>query len=219
MLSAGTIRKGWLKRGGILAGVAVLLGATWTLVAAHPGPVNDQVIHSCINNSSGTIKIISATGSCQNNDMAVDWNTAGPQGPAGPTSPVGPQGPKGDTGAQGPAGPTGPVGPAGPQGPVGPKGDTGPQGPQGVPGLSGYRRVTNNATVPANFTTHGTAFCASDEKVLGGGVSYALAGPDQSKLQIAESYPSSDTTWEAGVVNSNTYPVDFTWWAVCAKTS
>jgi hypothetical protein len=135
------VRRG--KTALIVGGLALV---TVTAASAHPGPVANQVIHSCINNSSGTIKIVSATTTCNNNDMAVDWNAVGPQGatgpagPAGPVGPAGPQGPKGDTGATGPAGPAGPVGsvgPVGPAGPQGPKGDTGATGATGAQGPAG----------------------------------------------------------------------------------
>lgn len=88
-------------------------------------------IYACVNNSSGTPKIVSATESCANNWSKVVWNQQGAAGPAGP------QGPAGATGASGPAGPQGPSGAVGPAGLVGPQGATGPAGPQGIPGPQG----------------------------------------------------------------------------------
>src|SRR5215469_931292 len=97
-------------------------------------------IFACVNNSSGTIHVITPNAGCSNNEITLIWNTVGPQGPHGPIGPVGPVGP------QGPIGPIGPVGPQGPQGVAGPAGAAGapgapgaqgPQGPQGPPGPPG----------------------------------------------------------------------------------
>lgn len=71
-------------------------------------------IYACVNNNSGTVKLVSASQSCHPNENRVNWNVTGPQGLSGP------QGPTGDTGATGPAGPAGPIGPVGPAGPSGP---------------------------------------------------------------------------------------------------
>jgi hypothetical protein len=100
---------------GIAVGAALIGGAT--LVSAHGG--DTSLIHSCVNENSGTVKIVGASDSCKTNETALDWNIQGPTGPAGPT---GPQGPTGDTGPTGPTGATGATGPAGPVGPAGPAG-------------------------------------------------------------------------------------------------
>ncbi|HKG53610.1 MAG TPA: hypothetical protein VKB04_05080, partial [Anaerolineales bacterium] len=67
----------------VLAVILVsLLSAT--LVSAHGG--NTALIHSCVNNTSGEIKIIAATANCPSNYRALDWNiqgSAGQQGPIG----------------------------------------------------------------------------------------------------------------------------------------
>ena len=93
--------------------------------------------YGCVNNSTGDLRVVDKTTTCNAGERKIQWNQVGPQGPAGP------QGPKGATGAQGPAGPTGPQGPQGPAGPKGatgaqgPAGPTGPQGPQGPAGAKG----------------------------------------------------------------------------------
>jgi len=72
-----------LKQGaGSLVGLVLGAGLV-TVVSAHPGTPATGVIHSCINNSSGTIKIVSPDGACLNNEIAVDWNAQGLQGPPG----------------------------------------------------------------------------------------------------------------------------------------
>src|SRR5690349_22975134 len=73
-----------------------------TYVSAHGG--NTALIHSCVNNTSGEIKIIAATANCPSNYRSLDWNIQGPAGQPGPIGPVGQ------------VGPIGPIGPMGPQG-------------------------------------------------------------------------------------------------------
>lgn len=112
-------------------------------------------IYACVNNNSGTPKIVSASEVCANNHTRVVWNQqgiqgvagiAGSQGPAGATGAAGAQGPQGNAGAaganglngaQGLPGPQGETGPAGAQGPLGFAGAQGPQGPQGNAGIAG----------------------------------------------------------------------------------
>ena len=95
--------------------VAALVGATTIGFAA---ATTAGLIYACVNNSSGSIHIVSATTTCTNNESALVWNTEGPTGPQGATGPAGP------TGSQGATGPAG----------VGTTGATGPSGPQGLPG-------------------------------------------------------------------------------------
>src|SRR4051812_32034580 len=85
MLLANLLR-GWVKlgSGAVIGGlVGAILTTTVSLVSAHNGPLTQGVIHACVNNSSGTIKIISATGSCSNNEIPVDWLSAQGSGGAG----------------------------------------------------------------------------------------------------------------------------------------
>lgn len=58
------------------------------------------IVYACVNNSSGTVKIVAPNATCQNNETLRTWNTVGP---------VGPTGPAGYTGATGPQGPPGPA--------------------------------------------------------------------------------------------------------------
>jgi len=116
-----------LARPLVVLGLALaLIGASaMTLAAA----ASTGVIYACVNNSSGTIHMVTADDTCKANEVALSWNQ---QGPAGDT---GPQGAKGDTGPQGPLGAAGPQGPAGATGPQGLTGATGPQGPAGQAGI------------------------------------------------------------------------------------
>jgi len=111
--------------------VAAIVGASTVGLA---GAITTGLIYACVNNSSGTIKIVSATTECSNNEIQLVWNA---QGVAGPTGPAGPTGATGPTGPTGPQGPTGATGPTGAQGPTGAAGPTGPKGDPGNLGLAG----------------------------------------------------------------------------------
>src|SRR6266481_7003965 len=87
------------------------------------------VIYECVNNSSGSLKILtppypspftSAT-ACHNNETLYTV-----EGNPGSTPPAELPGATGPTGPTGPSGPTGATGPMGPQGPIGLTGATGP---------------------------------------------------------------------------------------------
>jgi len=88
--------------------VAALVGVCTVGIAS---AVTTGLIYACVNNSSGTIKIVSATSECSNNEIQLVWNADGVAGPPGPQGPNGPTGPTGATGPQGVAGPVGPTGP------------------------------------------------------------------------------------------------------------
>jgi hypothetical protein len=118
------------------------------LSAAAVVPVHAAVIHSCVNKTTGAIRLVSATTPCKATETAVSWNTIGPQGPQGPQGVQGAQGPQGAQGAQGPQGAQGATGPQGPQGPQGPAGST---------------------TIPANLTTLSTDLSTTGVAVLGAG--------------------------------------------------
>jgi hypothetical protein len=151
--------RGQRSRLGRVAMMAVMLVTGIGIGAgAMVGAQSSTVYYACVNNSSGTIKMVSATASCSANEQRVEWNQRGPQGlpgePGAPgpqglqgiPGPQGPQGERGVDGAQGPQGvpgadgaqgPAGPRGEVGPPGPAGPRGDEGPQGPQGPAGPAG----------------------------------------------------------------------------------
>jgi hypothetical protein len=165
-----------------------------TYVSAHGG--NIALIHSCVNNTSGEIKIIGANATCPSNYRALDWNI---QGPAG---------------QQGPIGPVGPVGPMGPQGLQGEPGQQGIQGAAGISGLEivhAFNRVENEPRVDA------FANCPTGKKVLGGG--YQI-GSNNLNTSAFASGPNGDSGWAVSVA-SNDYPnpraiLTLDVWAICA---
>jgi hypothetical protein len=171
------------------------LGMTITLVAALVGTTtigfaaatSIGVIYACVNNSSGTVKIVGAADTCPTNWTALSWNqqgatgASGATGPTGPAGPAGAQGPIGATGAQGDKGDTGATGATGP---TGPNGDTGATGPQGPGGLSGYEEVIHQVFVlPGAFATV-SVMCSAGKRVLGGG--YDIETPDDLKVFSSE---------------------------------
>lgn len=85
-----------------------------------------EVIHACVNNQSGAIRIVSAETVCTAEETKLEWGIVGIQGPAGP------QGLQGIPGEAGAPGLVGPQGPAGPQGLQGVPGAAGAPGPAGV---------------------------------------------------------------------------------------
>lgn len=72
-----TISKRWALV--ILLTILVMGGAVF--VNAQEGDSN--LIHACVNNSSGTIKIVSPNDECANNEIALDWLPAGTGGSPG----------------------------------------------------------------------------------------------------------------------------------------
>ena len=91
--------KSILARPALVIGLALALvgGSAMTFAAA----ASTGVIYACVNNSSGTIHVVSSADTCSTNEVALAWNQQGSKGDAGP------QGVKGDTGPQGPTGPAG----------------------------------------------------------------------------------------------------------------
>jgi hypothetical protein len=96
------------------AATIALVGVPTAAAIAHGG--DTTLIHACVKNSNGSIRIVSATTNCVSGETALDWRIQGEPGPAGPAGPAGATGPQGLAGPQGPQGETGPVGPQGPQG-------------------------------------------------------------------------------------------------------
>jgi hypothetical protein len=47
-------------------------------------------IYACVNNNSGTIRVVAPNASCNTGENLYVWNTVGPQGPPGATGPIAP---------------------------------------------------------------------------------------------------------------------------------
>lgn len=134
----------------ITLAAAIIATSTAGLAAA----VTTGLIYACVNNSSGTIRIGSATTTCAGNEIQVVWNAqgvtgaTGPTGATGATGPMGPTGATGSTGATGDTGATGETGPTGPTGPIGLTGATGTAGATGPRGATGSTGATGPTATP-----------------------------------------------------------------------
>ncbi len=86
---------------GVITGLALAGGVAYATI-----PDSSGVIHACMLNKIGTIRLIdpSAGQRCSSSlETAVSWNERGQQGVAGPAGLAGPAGPKGDQGDRGPS--------------------------------------------------------------------------------------------------------------------
>ena len=198
-----------------------------TLVSAHGG--NTTLIHSCVNNTSGEIKIVGANSNCPSNYRALDWNIQGPAGQQGTIGPAGPMGPVGPVGPIGSIGPVGPIGPQGLQGERGPQGEQGLQGlpgQQGVQGIQGPAGISGLEVVQVNGPTQVAARidvlaeCPAGKSVLGGG--FQMAG-DISNTSVVVNAPFGLRGWAVTAV-TNDYPNSRSGWsvqvfAICANVA
>jgi hypothetical protein len=64
---------------GAMAVGATVIGVTFALADGSP----QLTYYACVNNSSGTIKIVSAATTCKHNEQKIEWNQAGPAGEPG----------------------------------------------------------------------------------------------------------------------------------------
>jgi hypothetical protein len=70
---------------GLVSGVA--LTGIVSSVIAHGGDIN--LIHACVKNNKGSIRIVGANEACGHDETALDWNIQGPPGPVGSPGPAG----------------------------------------------------------------------------------------------------------------------------------
>lgn len=185
-----------------LAAFAVILLSlvSVTYASAHGG--NIALIHSCVNNTSGEIKVIAANATCPSNYHSLDWNIQGPAGQQGPIGPVGPQGLQGE------------------QGPQGLPGQQGIQGVQGPVGISGLEIVTANSGNQDAARIDVYVECPSGKQVLGGG--YSTYG-NNLNTSIVASGPNGSSQWVVTAV-TNDYPTSRALWtlrafAICASVA
>ena len=66
---------------GILTGLS--LGLAGNAIATIPDA--DGVIHGCVNNENGKLRVIDPPATCMSNETVLDWNQAGLPGPTGPS--------------------------------------------------------------------------------------------------------------------------------------
>lgn len=154
------MRKRLLGAVGVLAIVAAA-GTTFAL--AHGG--DGALIHACVSNANGDVRLVAATEACRASEHAVDWNAKGRDGAAGPAGPAGAAGRDGRDGAAGAQGPAGPAGPQGATGPQGPKGDPGAAGGGGGGSASSEPSSAKVGTVKIVGQSQGTFFGGADNRM------------------------------------------------------
>jgi hypothetical protein len=92
----------------IIGVTSVAVAAATLLVLGHGG--DSSLVHACVNDSTGLVRIVGPQQTCQKNETARHWGIQGPAGAAGPQGPVGEPGPPGAPGTPGAPGPEGPPG-------------------------------------------------------------------------------------------------------------
>ena len=64
-------------------------------MSAHGG--NTALVHGCVDNKTGAVRVVAATGTCIDKESALDWSIVGPIGPQGVQGIPGAQGVPGDS--------------------------------------------------------------------------------------------------------------------------
>ena len=132
----------------VVAGALVLAMAVGGAAVAVATNDNGEVIHACVNNHSGTMKIVDSPDDCHQNWSPLNWNQQGPDGTDGMDGTDGTDGTDGMDGTDG------------------------TDGTDGAPGISGYEQVVQTEMLVdaqvGDFITAGVA-CPGGKKVLGGG--------------------------------------------------
>jgi hypothetical protein len=176
--------------------IAVLASISGVMyVSAHGGDI--ALIHACVNNRGGALRIVTATTICDaNRETALDWVIQGPKGD------------KGDAGN---------VGPMGMQGLVGPMGPQGLQGPAGA----GINRdhiysVQVAVIIDPDQTSGAEASCNdSNDILLSGG--YDSAGPELDTYRSLPYPYFLNATWSANAINNGSGPATLTVKVLCLR--
>ena len=134
----------------VLAMIAAMAIGGTSAVLANGNSGN--VIYACVNDASGTVKIVAADTVCNENWTLVNWNQDGTPGMDGADGQDGVDGQDGQDGAQGAEGP---------EGPAGDKGDKGDPGP-----ASG---AASQVVVGSVSSALSTAACPTGTFAIGGG--------------------------------------------------
>jgi type VI secretion system secreted protein Hcp len=83
----------------VLGAIVVALVAVGAGTYAWAASTDAQTLNACAD-KQGNLRLVDPGAACKKDELAVSWNTIGPQGPAGP---AGAQGPAGKDGANGSA--------------------------------------------------------------------------------------------------------------------
>ena len=74
----------WIARRWKVAATTLAVAVGWM---AGEGLATAQVIHACVRQNNGTVRIVADGVACAGNEDPLSWNAAGPAGPPGPQGP------------------------------------------------------------------------------------------------------------------------------------
>ncbi len=166
-----------------LTGAAVVLVTAGALVDVG-GATSDpsSTVYACVDNTKGTVRIVSATTTCDKRESLQTWAVTGPAGP------------------QSPAGADGAVGPAGP---VGPKGDPGEPGAASagslasfddLDGLACHTGTAREGTIRLHWADPGTGVTFTCEPSNRWDLSLHVSGPGRITSTSLTQECTSDCT-------------------------
>jgi hypothetical protein len=77
-----------------------LAAAIGTLALLRTASAQDEdgVIHACVNDTNGLLRVVEGPDDCRANEHSIAWSIGASQGPTGPSGPQGPAGPSGQDG-------------------------------------------------------------------------------------------------------------------------
>jgi hypothetical protein len=180
------------------------------------GVAHDGLLHGCVSNRTGVLRLVTSSSSCQRRtthgkhrnpgETAINWNQAGPQGLQGLQGLQGIPGVQGTQGAQG------------------------SQGVQGPPGNDSATHIVVRTTSFTGVAGQTAAICNPGERAVGGGVgrSNDSAGPADvvrrsapvigtSASWTAASAGDTPTGWVADFDTGGATSAGITIYVVCAS--
>jgi len=178
--------------------IAVLGAVMWAVL---PSATQAHTYYACLK-SNGNARVFGKRTKCKGGETKIAWSSSAPRGEEGLPGAIGPVGPTGAAGAAGSKGATGAAGAKGVTGATGPTGVTGATGPTGASGTASVSTVTGSeeeSTGAVGSLTPASAATCSTGKLVGGGASTSVSGTEFQGA-IADSYPSSSTTWTAEAI-------------------
>jgi hypothetical protein len=87
----GTMKTSRTRVAPLLAMAAVIAGVliAGILTLRAQGQSETITHYACVNDSKGTLRMVSPGEACEKKEHQIEWNRVGPQGPAGPSGPAG----------------------------------------------------------------------------------------------------------------------------------
>jgi len=155
-----------------------------------------SVIQSCVDRTTGTVRIVTLSTACTTGERYLLWNQLGPEGEAGARGArgvTGNQGPTGARGARGVTGNQGPTGATGDKGAQGARGMTGPEGTTGAIGPNGEIGAQGAAGAPGPQGDTGAAGAAGAQGEIGAQGAAGAPGPQGDTGAAGAAGPMGET--------------------------